>query len=160
MFPKKHLDHSKSHHSGCTSPFKNKRWLKGSLYTMECARCSGQQKLAFKSSQNMTCRILYMNLKYIYIYVYIPFVSSSQKYHMYISIYIHINHCIVDTQNDQTHLMTSTTSGLLSSARETTMRRKPCTPGSGLRVMTTFHDFYSNMFDEHAATCFINVCKG
>ena len=97
---------------------------------------------------------------YIYIYIYIPFVSSSQKYHMYISIYIHINHCIVDTQNDQTHLMTSTTSGLLSSARETTMRRKPCTPGSGLRVMTTFHDFYSNMFDEHAATCFINVCKG
>lgn len=42
--------------------------------------------------------------------------------------------------------MTSTISGLLSSACATTMRRKPCTPGSGLRVMTTFHGFYSNMF--------------
>lgn len=111
------------------------------------------------TKHDMPCRIehefdvcIYITMC-IYINIYTPFASSSRQYHRYISIYIRINHHFVDTPNDQKHPLTSTISGLLSSACATTMRRKPCTPGSGLRVMTTFHDFYSNMFDENAATC-------
>lgn len=68
-------------------------------------------------------------------------------WHIYIYIYLlhPLLYNIIDTFQF-TYVLTSTISGLLSSACATTMRRKTCTPGSGLRVMTTFHGFYSNMF--------------